>query len=263
MIQKVRHETCLEYFRRRLKEGWKCIKLESHNAVLLSPDGIIRPIDLRNDVETLRPNGGGTNTNLQSYDGTLRDPDPNINYTMVDEETPDGYSTEVITQNSSYLLDTYNIPNPTGSGPINYVKVYCHIKCDFQENGKVAIRTHSTEYYGPEEDLTTSWVTYSNQWNTNPNTGSAWTWEELNDLEIGVALKGAVTEDRWVNCTQVYAEVDYTPATPKTSSDAGYGEEGTPLQATALSSSELGQSSDSLTAKIETPNQGGGTKLWT
>ena len=50
------HETCLEYFRRRLREGWKCISLEGHNAVLRSPDGIIRPLDLRNDVLTLSPN---------------------------------------------------------------------------------------------------------------------------------------------------------------------------------------------------------------
>ena len=49
----VLHETCLEYFRRRLAEGWECISLEGHNAVLLSPDGNVRrEIDLRNDIET-------------------------------------------------------------------------------------------------------------------------------------------------------------------------------------------------------------------
>ncbi len=27
-MEVVKHETCLEYFRRRLREGWKCISLE-------------------------------------------------------------------------------------------------------------------------------------------------------------------------------------------------------------------------------------------
>ncbi|GAI05297.1 unnamed protein product, partial [marine sediment metagenome] len=58
-MELVKHETCQEYFRRRLSEGWKCISLEGYNAVILSPEGIRRELDLRNDIETLRPNATG------------------------------------------------------------------------------------------------------------------------------------------------------------------------------------------------------------
>jgi len=211
-------------------------------------------------TEIFRPNAGGTTTELTRWPGAAP-PDPNENYKLVDEETPDDFSTMVYRGVESYALDTYNIPDHSeGSGTINHVKVYCRMENDTAK-GKVAIRTHSTEYYGNEETLTSSWTTYSKQWDTNPNTGSAWTWDEIDALEVGVALKASATASG--RCTQVYVEVDYTAITPKTSSDAGSGVEGTPIQAAAVADSELGQGSDSLIVKIETPTKGGGTKLWT
>ena len=51
-------------------------------------------------------------------------------------------------------------------------------------------------------------TTFSEQWDTNPYTGSAWTWEEIDALEIGVALRS--DGFNWANCTQTYAEVDYS-----------------------------------------------------
>jgi len=44
---------------------------------------------------------------------------------------------------------------------------------------------------------------------TNPDTDSAWTWDEIDDLEIGVDLKTDDSGDN-VYCTQVYVEVSYT-----------------------------------------------------
>lgn len=212
-------------------------------------------------TEVLRPNAGGTNTGCNYWDGDAHEPDVNENYKQVDEETPDEASTMVYNPVTSYALDTYNIPDHSeGSGTVNHVKVYCRMQNDTAK-GKVAIRTHNTEYYGNEESLTGSWVTYNKQWDTNPNTGSAWTWDEIDALEIGVALKASAGASS--RCTQVYVEVDYTAITPKSSSDVGSGVEGTPMQAAVLVDSELGQGSDSLIVKIETPTKGGGTKLWT
>jgi hypothetical protein len=211
-------------------------------------------------TEIFRPNAGGTTTELTRWPGAAP-PDPNVNYTLVDEETPDEASTMVYRGVESYTLDTYNIPDHSeGSETINHVKVYCRMQ-NSPAFGKVAIRTHNTEYYGDEENLTASWVNYSKQWDTNPNTGSAWTWDEIDALEIGVALKGGGGNS--ARCTQVYVEVDYTAITPKTSSDAGSGVEGTPMQAATLAGNELGQGSDSFIVKIETPTKGGGMKLWT
>ncbi|GAI80869.1 unnamed protein product, partial [marine sediment metagenome] len=123
-MELVKHETCLQYFHRRLSEGWKCISLEGYNAVLLSPEGIRREIDLRNDILTLRPNEPGVSTQL--YKGGSS-PAP-TNWEGVDEETPD----EDVTYNYNNAgptpttgKDLYNLPNhTTESGPINSVKVY-------------------------------------------------------------------------------------------------------------------------------------------
>jgi len=50
-MQKVRYETCEQYVARRLSEGWKITKQEGFNVVLQSPEGLIRPVDLRYDTE--------------------------------------------------------------------------------------------------------------------------------------------------------------------------------------------------------------------
>lgn len=51
MANKVRHETCPQYVARRLSEGWKIVSQEGFNVVLQSPDGLLRPVDLRYDTE--------------------------------------------------------------------------------------------------------------------------------------------------------------------------------------------------------------------
>ncbi len=60
-MESVTRQTCQQYFDRRLAEGWKCINRQGHNAVLKSPDGLLRTIDLRNDV--MGPNPPGTAVN--------------------------------------------------------------------------------------------------------------------------------------------------------------------------------------------------------
>ena len=265
-------------------------------------------------IETLRPNAAGSNTNCGQY------PTSGQNYDKVDEETPDGASTRVYNNAAGdWTVDTYGLPDPGLSGTINHVKVYMSSfgYIGYSSQAKIAIYTHNTLYYGNAEDLTNTFQGFSKQWDTNPNTGSAWTWDEINALEAGISLYA--TDTNKVRCTQVYVEVDYIAVTSKTSSDSGAGAdayvsleteenksssetgsgvESTPTQSAILISdetgsgseapvarliaafdtgvgaevggllkdlfaSELGQGSDSLTAKIETPTKGGGMKLWT
>jgi len=75
---------------------------------------------------------------------------------------------------------------------------------------RAAIRTHDTVYTGSTENTTgDDFVAKSYQWTTNPNTASDWTWDEIDNLEIGVDLR---TDDSGDNAyaTQVYIEVNYT-----------------------------------------------------
>jgi len=73
---------------------------------------------------------------------------------------------------------------------------------------RAVIKTHDTVYTGDEESTTSGFVTESYQWTTNPYTSSAWTWDEIDDLQAGVDLKTADASDS-AACTQVYVVVNY------------------------------------------------------
>jgi hypothetical protein len=262
-------------------------------------------------TETLRPNAAGDETNLRYYDGSSHDPDPDHNFEQVDEETPDELATRVqtTTADTNWYRDLYNIADHSvGSGTIDKITVVARCRASGtpdQTGLKIAIKSGSTTDEGNEETMIVGgFSSFSAEWETNPDTSSAWTWSEIDSLQIGVDMRRSHTsETYWTACTQVYVEVDYTPAvTEKTSSDTGSGVEDTPLPSATLTSSEtgsgieafiarllaafdtgygveavvevggqlknlfateLGEGSDTLTAKIEIPTKGGGMKLWT
>lgn len=76
---------------------------------------------------------------------------------------------------------------------------------------KVCLKTHGIVYEElvrrPSEPSV--WTTLSHTWDKNPYTSSVWTWDEINTMEIGVALSGSTASPDWAQCTQVYAEVAY------------------------------------------------------
>lgn len=203
-MELVKHETCSQYVKRRLSEGWRIILQRGNYLILSSPDGnILRPVDLRNDVETLRPSANGDVIQLAPYgNGT--------NWECVDEAISDEDDTTVRVGALGY--DLYALPNPSLSGTINSVTVYCRAK---GQGSRVwcGLKTRNTIYWGTLNELPVSFQTFSYSRNTNPNTENAWTWGEIDALQIGVKLEKIVYTPQ---CTQVYVEVDYTPAPPYT-----------------------------------------------
>lgn len=215
-MELVKHETCLEYFRRRLSEGWKCISLEGYNAVLLSPDGIRRELDLRNDVETLRPNAPGDECTIPLQVGAAC---PN-HYQNVDDVDPDEDDTVVICSGTGWFRDLYNVAaSGVGAGVINYIKVYTRCRADESPDWaslRIAIKSGTgggdpdTVDESGDLTVTESYENYSNQWNTNPATAAAWAWAEIDKLQIGLVITRPGVAKATV-CTQVFVEVDYTP----------------------------------------------------
>lgn len=201
------HETCQQYFQRRLREGWKCIGLEGYHAVLLSPEGVRRELDLRNDVETLRPSANGDVIEL-----TPSGDSPN--YKCVDDVEPDEETTVCINPESGgnpvSRIDLYQVPAGGGQGNIEKVVVYRRGKsyssgtCSINRG---LIKTHDVVYEGGWVGFSSNWYVYDDTWTNNPNTSSPWTWAEIEALQIGVELRSC---DSWnTRVTQVYVEVDY------------------------------------------------------
>jgi len=169
-------------------------------------DSILTPVV---ETETLRPDAAGDETNIAS-----QLPDSGEHWDKVADETPDGDSTYVYTSNSDWQEDLYNIADhSTGVSTINYVKVYMECRADAsptQTSIYAHIKTNEAEYNGSEETVTTSYATYSYQWDYNPQTEEDWTWDEIDALQIGVGLREPEpTLGQNTLCTQVYVEVNY------------------------------------------------------
>lgn len=166
-------------------------------------------------TQTLNPNG---NSDVQLTPSPLtylnwqcvssdHQTEPDEDATIVSQESITG------TQRDLYTLD----PNTIGPGDtINSVAVYHRSKKTGAHTGSSAgvIKTHGTEYKGGTFNLTTSYVTNSNTWTTNPFTGAPWTKAEIDALIAGVALYVSNILNTVSVCTWVYVVVSYTPAAP-------------------------------------------------
>lgn len=162
-------------------------------------------------TETLRPDGTGDETNIAS-----ENPPGIEHWDAVNEAVSDDDNTYVETAADLWQSDLYTSANHSaGSGTINYVRVYAVAKSQSvaaQANLRNYIKTNGVSYNGSEFNTTTSYATYSYQWDNNPQTGQAWTWSEIDALQIGVEIRKPNTggASKWTRVTQVYVEVNYT-----------------------------------------------------
>jgi len=113
----------------------------------------------------------------------------------------------------------YGLPNSVDLGPIDKITVYYRWRSTGTNTAGCwcQIKTHGANYY-VEESVTLS-LTYhvlSKQWTTNPFTGAAWTWAEINDLQLYIISAGNQsdphsdeTQSRG-RCTQTYVVAEGT-----------------------------------------------------
>ena len=212
-------------------------------------------------VETLRPNAAGDECNINAQAGAGC-PD---HYQNVDEAMADDSATYVRAYSNDWLRDLYNLDDHSvGSGTVNKITVYA--RCDLNTSSpqlpslKICIKSGTgngdpdTVSEGSEQTLTGSWADYSEEWQNNPATGSAWTWQEIDKLQAGVSIRSPQVSGYMTYVTQVYVEVDYTDITEKTSSDSGSGSDvktsGSPLA--SLSKSDSGSAAEGAPAQEAT-----------
>ena len=165
-------------------------------------------------TELLRPNAAGDECNIISQVG---DACPN-HYLNVDEESHDSDTTVVYEAGATFRRDFYNIDNSgIGAGTITKITVYNIARANTtptQTNLKVCIKSGTgagapdTASESAEKTTTDTYASYDNEWATNPATSAAWTWEEIDALQIGCSIREPVDPYSTL-VTQVYVVVDY------------------------------------------------------
>lgn len=158
-------------------------------------------------TEILRPNGAGDETTIQNVTGAA------THWQAVSESTADdGTSTVHHDTDNASGRDLYTIQSTAvGAGTINSVTIFIRFE---GTNGwsKTAIKTNGAVYESSQlssggDDV---WSTQSVAYATNPNTGAAWTWSQIAALQIGARNFRSPTQQGRI--TQIYAQIDYTPA---------------------------------------------------
>lgn len=156
-------------------------------------------------IETLRPNAAGDITELTPH-GAVN------NWQCVDEAVPDEDTTYVDIEDDD-KKDLYNLPAHSGSGTINKITVYQRSKEAAPEAVSYSvIKIGGIIHYGDLKAMTTSYQTFNHEWAINPTTSVAWTWADIDNLQIGVRLDVISGTHNFGYCTQVYVEVDYSLA---------------------------------------------------
>ena len=163
---------------------------------------------------TLRPNSDVSVAMSQYGSGTG-------NYGRINESTTDD-TNGVSTTNTEGVVDLYGLPDPSPSGTINSVTVHFRARWAYagdiivaQSYGTPQVRIGGTTYSGKQQALTLSFVSYNRSWSTNPNTKSAWTWKNINDLVAGIWLNAGLYGDGKyptvgeAYCSQLWVVVDY------------------------------------------------------
>ncbi len=152
----------------------------------------------------LHPNASGTVA--QHTAGT---------YDQVDEEVADDDATYNYNNASGHLYDLFNVPNHTTEhGIINKLRVYVRAR---RYSGSFAFDVYpriyigSTGYDGDVLSVTAAWETTYYDWATNPYTGLPWTWDDIDNLQLGYHSNALVAGSVFGLITQVYGAVYFTP----------------------------------------------------
>uniref|UniRef100_A0A6M3L735 Putative tail protein n=1 Tax=viral metagenome TaxID=1070528 RepID=A0A6M3L735_9ZZZZ len=164
-------------------------------------------------TDTIRPDGADTAEFDTIVGGEA------TNWESVGEVTVDDATyVEQSSDASGQCTDLHTLPSlPAGDTTIASVTVYFRIRQsgvvgDSQMVVRAAIETDSSEYYGDWENCTTSWVTKSKTWTTNPKTSAVWTLAEVNALKAGYdSVANAPAFDEKPQVSWCYVVVVNTP----------------------------------------------------
>ena len=91
------------------------------------------------------------------------------------------------------------------------VRAFALIPIDPEEQAVILWRTYDTDYESSARTVSrAAFTNYSETRATNPNTGSAWTWSEVNALQIG-SRASTLEAGETIQCAEYWIVVDYSP----------------------------------------------------
>lgn len=136
-------------------------------------------------IETLYPNGNGTNSQLTGSDGNQVD-----NYLLVDEAgTP--ATADYVTSGTVGQKDTYAFSNlVTSTGPVKGVQInnYANKTDAGSRSIKALAVSGGSTATGAIKPLQTTYNAHLQVQETDPNGGGAWTIAAINNAEFGVEV---------------------------------------------------------------------------
>lgn len=153
--------------------------------------------------ETLRPDGAGSETNLS--------PSAGANWQCVSDSND---ATYVTTNSTTYVRDLYSLSDSTVSlGTITNVGLYFRIKNSGAGTtyGIPEIYIGGNNYNGSSQTATTAWMTRNEIFSYNPATSVAWTWNDIDNMEVGVSIAATAAN---ASCSEVWVVVSYTREDP-------------------------------------------------
>ena len=161
---------------------------------------------------TLRPTGAGYSTMWPS-----QYPAYGSHWDKLDEAPTDENSTYIGLGSLGEVLDLFTHDGYVGDGDISEVRLLVR-GCNNAGGSsyswwKGALRISGTNYYGSEVNYATTipYTTWTWTWTTNPATTIAWRWSDIEALQFGIAARNGTGGDT-TRCTQIYLEIDFTPA---------------------------------------------------
>jgi hypothetical protein len=151
---------------------------------------------------TLRPNADGT------YHEWVAEPWGSAHWIDTSDQDDNTFIYTGIVGNR----DTENLADTPQTGTINSVTTYARTRQSGGNCGLYIIcRTHNTDYFSGQIIVTSTLFTNKSQTRTvNPFTGAAWTWDEVNALEVG-GRSGGIPFDAEIDIAEFWIVVDYTP----------------------------------------------------
>jgi hypothetical protein len=172
-------------------------------------DILIRKSDgtTRTTIATQVASSANWSTSWATYSGTYSFP----GYTVVDQTDYleiDFYANVTASKagKSAYLRIDDNTLAPENQTRVEGVSL------DYPEKAVIVWRTHSTDYESSATTVSrTAFTDYSETRTVNPYTGQAWTWDEVNNLEIGARATQLGSADT-IQVSEFWIIVDYTPS---------------------------------------------------